>query len=474
MASIHTRGKKHYVVVSVKNAELGTFESQWIPCDNAEEAATLKKKLDAEQKQAKKDKKKNAVTNATRTVDQLAQQYIRLVGKEKWGVSTYRDYIARYDNYIKPHIGNMRVWDCTTLAMDEYFAKLKDSFAVRQAGKAIKPISAKVMNEIHKFLKAMFYQAIEWNMIDKNPCRKRNSTLPECVKGKRAFWTRNEFMHACSCAEKIDDLMLLVAMHLSVGTTMREGEICGLQWERCYLSEKDIASGDCRIVIDRELSRVPKYSMQELNNKGIMYVFPNLLGDAKSSMVLKDPKSKTSNRTIWLPPTVARLMLKLKEQQERNKEWYGDSYRDYDLVVCWDDGRPFEGRQFNKRLKKLIAQFDLPPVVFHSIRHTSTTYKLKIAGGDVKLVQGDTGHANSQMVTDVYAEIVDEDRKYNAQRFEQEFYGSPLEASTPAAPAPQQQATVSPQDLAALVSLLQNNPNAVASLLQNTGIQTAV
>ncbi|MDL2219975.1 tyrosine-type recombinase/integrase, partial [Ruminococcaceae bacterium OttesenSCG-928-O06] len=135
---------------------------------------------------------------------------------------------------------------------------------------------------------------------------------------------------------------------------------------------------------------------------------------------------------------------------------------------------PFEGRQFNKRLKKLIAQFDLPPVVFHSIRHTSTTYKLKIAGGDVKLVQGDTGHANSQMVTDVYAEIVDEDRKYNAQRFEQEFYGSPLEASTPAAPAPQQQATVSPQDLAALVSLLQNNPNAVASLLQNAGIQTAV
>ena len=466
MASIQTRGNKHYVVVSVKNEKKGTYDAQWIPCDNAEEAITLKRKVDAEQKQAKKDKKKNAVTNATRTVEHLVHQYIRLVGKEKWGVSTYGDYIARYENYIKPHIGNMHVWDCTTLAMDEYFAKLKTSNAVRQEGKPVKPISANVVNEVYKFLKAMFSQAIEWNMIDKNPCRKRNSTLPACVKGKRSFWTRNEFMHACACAEEIGDLMLLVAMHLSVGTTMREGEISGLQWERCYLSERDIAAGDCRIVVDRELSRVPKRSMKELDNKNIKFVFPNLIGDAQSSMVLKNPKSKSSNRTIWLPPTVARLMLKLKEQQTRNKEWYGESYRDYGLVVCWDDGRPFEGRQFNKRLKKLIKQFDLPLVVFHSIRHTSTTYKLKIAGGDVKLVQGDTGHANSQMVTDVYAEIVDEDRKYNAQRFEQEFYSAPLEKLTPEKSSSQKQVAVSPQDIATLLTLLQSNPNILANLLQ--------
>lgn len=169
MASIHKKGNKFYVVASVKNIETSTFGSQWIPCGTLEEAEILKNRLDAEQKQAKKDRKKYAVTNATRTVEHLARQYIRLVGKEKWGVSTYRDYIARYENYIEPHIGAVRVWDCTTLAMDEYFAKLKQLQGVHQAGKAPKQISAKVVHEIHKFLKAMFNQAVEWGMIREKP-----------------------------------------------------------------------------------------------------------------------------------------------------------------------------------------------------------------------------------------------------------------------------------------------------------------
>ena len=34
---------------------------------------------------------------------------------------------------------------------------------------------------------------------------------------------------------------------------------------------------------------------------------------------------------------------------------------------------------------------DRPHVVFHSLRHSSITYKLKLNGGDMKSVQGDSG-----------------------------------------------------------------------------------
>jgi len=44
-------------------------------------------------------------------------------------------------------------------------------------------------------------------------------------------------------------------------------------------------------------------------------------------------------------------------------------------------------------MKDLIADNDLPPVVFHSLRHSSITYKLKLNGGDIKAVQGDSGHS---------------------------------------------------------------------------------
>ena len=65
----------------------------------------------------------------------------------------------------------------------------------------------------------------------------------------------------------------------------------------------------------------------------------------------------------------------------------------------------------------------MPDVVFHSLRHTSVTYKLKLNGGDIKAVQGDSGHAQVNMVTDVYSHILDEDRKRNAELFEEAFYG---------------------------------------------------
>ena len=78
----------------------------------------------------------------------------------------------------------------------------------------------------------------------------------------------------------------------------------------------------------------------------------------------------------------------------------------------------------NRALKKLIQDNDLPDVVFHSFRHASITYKLKWNGGDMKSVQGDSGHARMDMVADVYSHIIDEDRRYNAQKFEEQFYNA--------------------------------------------------
>ena len=66
-------------------------------------------------------------------------------------------------------------------------------------------------------------------------------------------------------------------------------------------------------------------------------------------------------------------------------------------------------------MKQIIKKEGLPDVVFHSLRHTSVTYKLKLNGGDIKAVHGDSGHAQADMVTEVYGHILDEDRKKNVQ-----------------------------------------------------------
>ena len=73
------------------------------------------------------------------------------------------------------------------------------------------------------------------------------------------------------------------------------------------------------------------------------------------------------------------------------KNILGKDYHKYDLVMATDYGLPIGEAAIRKRFKKLIKDHDLPDVVFHSLRHTGVTYKLKLKGGDIKAVQGDSG-----------------------------------------------------------------------------------
>jgi len=104
---------------------------------------------------------------------------------------------------------------------------------------------------------------------------------------------------------------------------------------------------------------------------------------------------------------------------------------------------------------------ELPNVTFHSLRHSSSTYKLKL-NRDLKATQGDTGHASSEMLTNIYAHILDEDRKVNAQRFESSFYGrQPVDLRNVEVPQ-----EVPQLDIASLVNQLQQSPELLSQLSQ--------
>ena len=136
---------------------------------------------------------------------------------------------------------------------------------------------------------------------------------------------------------------------------------------------------------------------------------------------------------------------------------------DFDLVVALPNGRPCEDRIILKEFAKLREDAGLPKVVFHSLRHSSTTYKLKLNHGDLKATQGDTGHAEIDMITSIYAHILDEDRKVNAQKFETAFYAKPdlRNVRPPEEPAKSEPATL---DLESLVEQLQKSPELAKSL----------
>ena len=184
-------------------------------------------------------------------------------------------------------------------------------------------------------------------------------------------------------------------------------------------------------------------------------------------IVLKTPKTESSVRKVWMPKTVAYILREWKASQDKQKEFLGSEYLDYNLVVALANGRPCEDRIILKSFEKLREKAGLPKVVFHSLRHSSTTYKLKLNHGDLKATQGDTGHAEIDMITSVYAHILDEDRKINAQKFESAFYANPdLRSVRP--PEEEKEPAPAALDLEALVEQLRKSPelaNTLAALL---------
>lgn len=122
----------------------------------------------------------------------------------------------------------------------------------------------------------------------------------------------------------------------------------------------------------------------------------------------------------------------------------------------------------NMRKVALYSQFPMWEIVTAQRKVIRITYKLKLNGGDMKSVQGDSGHAQVKMVADVYSHIIDEDRCINAQRLEEAFYSSktpdPVEDTEPE--TADTAVTESDESDAAKILELLKNPETAALLKQ--------
>ena len=73
---------------------------------------------------------------------------------------------------------------------------------------------------------------------------------------------------------------------------------------------------------------------------------------------------------------VAQILVDIKKEQNELKDILGSEYQDYNLVMATTFGLPIEDSYLRDQMQKVIDKEGLPDVVFHSLRHTSVTYKL--------------------------------------------------------------------------------------------------
>ena len=75
--------------------------------------------------------------------------------------------------------------------------------------------------------------------------------------------------------------------------SLREGEILGLQPSDL---DFDAADGRGTISVSKTMQRANKDALEKLDPKQVYYTFPDRREGSKSSLILKKPKTKKSNR----------------------------------------------------------------------------------------------------------------------------------------------------------------------------------
>ncbi|MFV0394722.1 MAG: tyrosine-type recombinase/integrase [Coprobacillaceae bacterium] len=413
MATIVKRKDSYAVVYNYKNEE-GEIKQKWETYHTAKEAKDRRIEIENQLN------KNEFVLPTKMTVSNFMDDFVTLYGEKQWSLSMYDTCSSLIENYVKPIIGDMEVQSITPRVVDKYVQQLQKTKPVDKRFRKAKTeyVTPATIEKIIKLLRHAFKQAIRWEMITRNPFD--GAVLPRVEHKQRDIWTADIIKQAL---EMCKDDKLYMAMHLAFACSLRIGEIVGLTWDNVDISEKAIMNDDAFIEVKYELARETVETMEKLNYRGIKFVFPPLLVDSKTRLVLKEPKTKSSVRKVWLPKTLAYILVDWKKKQEDAKELLGEEYYDYNLVVSLSNGNPCENRVMSKSFQKLKKNAGLPDVVFHSLRHSSATYKLEL-NDNIKDTQGDTGHATTQMLLDTYAKILDKNRKLNAQKFDNVFYTS--------------------------------------------------
>ena len=235
------------------------------------------------------------------TVEEMLYKWIPIQStKHKWSPKTYTQSVAMVQNLIVPYIGNRKVQELRTYDIEKFYATLaktpcgqyvhgvKQKLSDKQNKRLLSSTS---IHEVHTLLKTAFSYAVEWDLIHKIPLPR---DAPKVNIEERTIWDEKTMLAAL---QTIENPALHLAVHMSMILSLREGEILGLQPSDL---DFDAADGRGTISVNKTMQRANKDALEKLDPKQVYYTFPDRREGSKSSLILKKPKTKKSNRILYM------------------------------------------------------------------------------------------------------------------------------------------------------------------------------
>ena len=240
-------------------------------------------------------------------------------------------------------------------------------------------------------------------IIAENPCFE--ISVPWENKSKeRRFLTKKEQTLFLKTVENNWYKEMLYIMFL---TGMRVGEVGGLRWE-------DVDFGKRMLSIRRTLNRLPKVDYNGVGNS--------------TEIVIQEPKTKNSIRSIPLIPNIANELQQWKMVQQNDAMAAGTAYQDSGFLVTNPLGGYLEPRTFKDFYDEILKASGLGHYTFHALRHTFATRAME-QGMDAKTTSILLGHYSVSFTLDTYTHVLDS-QKQEEMKVMEEFFTLPNMSQT--------------------------------------------
>ena len=358
----------YYVVISYKD-EYGKSKQKWISTGLKEQGNKTKAIKKMKEIVAGLD-----MTNLTQTNNQENKEEVLFVDflqsflplkKQQVEPVTYNSYV-KYVETITKYFKNMRV-------------KLKDLKPYHIEGfyksQYDKGLSSNSVLKFHILIRECLQYALKNDFVLSNVADK--VTRPKAVGYKANFYSVEEIE---KLFEVIKDHECKLPIMLTAMYGLRRSEVLGLKWE----------------AIDFE-NKLVKIQHKVLETKI----------DGKREIYKSDKlKNKTSNRVLPLLPQAEDLLIKQKEQFEKNKEQLGKCYdQRYLEYICVDNiGRLILPNRLTHNFKKILRKNNLRQIRFHDLRHSCASLMLS-NGVPMKQIQEWLGHADFSTTANIYSHL---------------------------------------------------------------------
>jgi integrase len=223
-------------------------------------------------------------------------------------------------------------------------------------------------------------RAVEWGYLEANPGRRIK--VPSMQRRRKTIVLSLEQLAALlhSLQEPVKVLVITVAM-----TGLRIGEVLALRWKN----------------VDFE--------------KSLIHV-----REAVYEGNLSSPKSKSSVRDIPIGPSLQQSLLEC---------WKGAPADAF--VFASRNGTPLDSHNLLGRvLKPACKRVGLPPISWHSFRHTHATL-LSDLGESLKTAQAQLGHARLSTTAEIYTHVVPASQRAAVEKLERAIWTTKLDPIGP-------------------------------------------